>query len=100
MPYRATSGLHLAAQNGDVAALQRLLSEGAPVDSVSEIHYQEDDSEGAEGYCDEDFTPWRCTALHVICAAEDPLMMRSLPQHFECIDLLIAHGADPNAVDN
>jgi len=26
MPYRATSGLHLAAQNGDVAALQRLLS--------------------------------------------------------------------------
>ena len=29
MPYRATSGLHLAAQNGDVAALQRLLSEGA-----------------------------------------------------------------------
>ena len=25
MPYRATSGLHLAAQNGDVAALQRLL---------------------------------------------------------------------------
>lgn len=45
MPYRATSGLHLAAQNGDVAALQRLLSEGAPVDLVSEIRYVAEDSD-------------------------------------------------------
>ena len=53
MPYRATSGLHLAAQNGDVAALQRLLSEGALVDLYSEIHYREDD--GEDPYWDEEY---------------------------------------------
>ena len=94
MPYRATSALHLAAQNGDVAALQRLLSEGAPVDLVSEIRYRGDYDDW-----DEDFEPWRCTALHVVCDAFES-MSEVRPEHLECVKLLIAHGADPNAVDN
>ena len=42
--YHATGGLHLAAQDGDVAALKSLLSEGTPVDQVSEIHYVQDEA--------------------------------------------------------
>ena len=87
MPYRATSGLHLAAQNGDVAALQRLLSEGAPVDLVSEIRYAAEDSDEEE----EEWSPWMCTPLHGICGAaelvgfndpEDPeWQMNFRPEH-------------------
>ena len=93
MPYRATSGLHLAAQNGDVAALQRLLSEGAPVDLVAEIRHAVDDEQ----------TPWTCTPLHVIFTPKDnPFVTGNIfrPGHMQCVKLLIAHGADPNAVDN
>ena len=96
MPYRATSGLHLAAQNGDVVALQRLLSEGALVDLVSEIRYAVEESS------DEERSSWRCTPLHAIWGAGYGLsaQVNLGPEHIKCIKLLIAHGADPNAVDN
>ena len=103
MPYRATSGLHLAAQNGDVAALQRLLSEGAPVDLVSEIRYVAEDSDEEV----EEWPPWMCTPLHAMCGAgderfsnpADPQWQRNFRhEHMQCVKLLIAHGADPNVI--
>ena len=88
MPYRATSGLHLAAQNGDVAALQRLLSEGALVDLVSEIRYAVEESS------DEERSSWRCTPLHAIWGAGYGLsaQVNLGPEHIKCIKLLIAQA--------
>ena len=109
MPYRATSGLHLAAQNGDVAALQRLLSQGAPVDLVSEIRYAAEDSDEEVEIQTVEWPPWMCTPLHAMCGAgderfsnpADPQWQRNFRhEHMQCVKLLIAHGADPNAVDN